>query len=112
EARSLDARFQFRGPVPPAPEIVVVAIDQKTIDRLGWPFARSHYGRMLQTLTRDGARVVGLDVDFPFPDRSGNAGALSQLEQEYRQSHPRPNEEFLGRLKTLQEQSNSDALFA
>src|SRR3990170_1899933 len=71
EARSLDARFQIRGPVQPAPEIVIVAIDQKTIDRLGWPFARSHYGRMLRTLTRDGARVVGFDVDFPFPDRSG-----------------------------------------
>ena len=112
ELRSLDARFQFRGPVQPGPEIAIVAIDQKTIDRLGWPFARSNYARMLRTLSRDGARVVGFDVAFPFPDRSAaSAAAFAQLEEEYKASRG-ASEAFLNRLKALREQSDSDAQFA
>jgi len=113
EARSLDARFRFRGPVPPGPEVVIVAIDQKTIDQLGWPFARSHYGRMLDTLTKDGARVVGFDVAFPFPDRANAAVVLSEVEEEYRAAHGgRASEQFLERLHAIQEESDSDARFA
>ena len=114
ELRSLDARFQFRGPVQPGPEIAIVAIDQKTIDRLGWPFSRSNYARMLRTLTRDGARVVGFDVAFPFPDRSAaSASVFSQLAEEYRASQgSRASETFLNRLQALREQSDSDAQFA
>ena len=113
EARSLDARFQHRGLVKPDPRIAIVAIDQKTIDRLGWPFARSHYARMLHTLTRDGARVVGFDVDFPFPDRSTATTEVSQLEQEYRKTHPAdPKDRFLQLLQSLREQPGGDALFA
>lgn len=112
EARSLDARFQFRGPVKPGPEIAIVAIDQKTIDRLGWPFPRSHYGRMLRTLSRDRARVVGLDVAFPFPDRT-SASIFSTLEEEYRKSRGAPsNDPFWQRLQTLREQADSDGQFA
>ncbi|MBI4458562.1 MAG: CHASE2 domain-containing protein [Acidobacteria bacterium] len=114
EARSLDARFQFRGPVQPASEVVIVAIDQKTIDRLGWPFARSNYARMLRTLSADGAKVVGFDVDFPFPDRSAaSASAIAELEEEYRASAgARPSESLLRRLQALREQTDSDAQFA
>ncbi|MBI1955657.1 MAG: CHASE2 domain-containing protein, partial [Acidobacteria bacterium] len=112
ELRSLDARFQFRGPVQPGPEIAIVAIDQKTIDRLGWPFARSNYARMLRTLSRDGARVVGFDVAFPFPDRSAaSASAFAQLEEEYKASRG-ASEALLNRLQGLREQSDSDAQFA
>ncbi|MBI3894882.1 MAG: CHASE2 domain-containing protein [Acidobacteria bacterium] len=112
EARSLDARFQFRGPLQPGPEIAIVAIDQKTIDRLGWPFARSNYAHMLRTLNQDGAKVVGFDIDFPFPDRSAaSASAFAQLEEEYRASRG-TSETFLNRLQTLREESDSDAQFA
>lgn len=112
EARSLDARFQVRGPVKPGPEVAIVAIDQKTIDRLGWPFPRMHYARMLRTLTRDGARVVGFDVAFPFPDRT-TVGVFSKVEEEYRASNAtRSNDAFLNRLQELREESDSDAQFA
>ena len=112
EARSLDARFQFRGPVKPGSEVVIVAIDQKTIDRLGWPFPRSHYGRMLQTLARDRARVVGFDVAFPFPDRT-SASMFTTLEEEYRKSRgAAPSDPFVQRLQALREQADSDGQFA
>ncbi|MBI4464001.1 MAG: adenylate/guanylate cyclase domain-containing protein, partial [Acidobacteria bacterium] len=113
ELRSLDARFQVRGPVKPGPEVVIVAIDQKTIDRLGWPFARLHYGRMLRTLSRDGARVVGFDVAFPFPDRSSSVALLSQVEQEYRSRQgSSASDGFLQRLQELRQEGDSDGQFA
>ena len=113
EARSLDARFNIRGPIKPDPRIAIVAIDQKTIDKLSWPFARSHYARMLDTLSRDGAKVVGFDVDFPLPDRLSGVEAISTLEKEYRRNHAsQHDDEFLKRLAELKEQADSDALFA
>ncbi len=114
EARSLDARFQFRGTRKPDDRIVIVSIEQKTIDRLGWPFARSNYARMLETLHRDGAKVVGFDIDFatPFIDRSQSQG-LAQLEQEYKRSHGSSgNDQFLQLLQALQQQPDSDQKFA
>ena len=112
EARSLDARFTIRGPVPPTPEIVIVTIDQKTIDTLGWPFPRSNYGRMLNTLTRDGARVVGFDVAFPFPDRT-SANIFETLEEEYQRTRGGGAQDaFLNRMQELREENDSDGQFA
>jgi hypothetical protein len=55
EAKSYDIRFRVRGHTAPAPEIVIVAIDQATLERLGsWPFSRLYYARMLDRLTADG----------------------------------------------------------
>ncbi|MDA2913479.1 CHASE2 domain-containing protein [Acidobacteriia bacterium AH_259_A11_L15] len=66
ELKTYDTRFRLRGPVKPSPEIVIVAIDQKTLDDLGsWPYSRLHYARMLDYLAADGAAVVGFDLVFP-----------------------------------------------
>ncbi|MBI2816158.1 MAG: adenylate/guanylate cyclase domain-containing protein [Acidobacteria bacterium] len=113
ENRSLDGRFTIRGPRRPDPNIIVIAIDQKTIDRLGWPFPRSHYARVLQTLKRDGARVVGFDVDFPLPDRYNGATLISQVEGEYRQAHGSGTKDpFVERLGSMREEADTDAQFA
>ena len=112
EARSLDARFAIRGSVQPTPEVVIVAIDQKTIDSLGWPFPRSNYGRMLNTLTRDGAKVVGFDVAFPFPDRT-STNIFSTLEEEYQRIRGgEAKDAFWQRMQELREESDSDGKFA
>ncbi len=113
ENRALDAEFQIRGPVRPDPNIVIVAIDQKTIDRLSWPFPRSHYARMLQTLKRDGARAVGFDVDFPLPNRYNAAKVISQVEDEYHQNHgSAAKDAFVERLNAMREEADTDAQFA
>ena len=42
ELKTLDVRFQLRGPRRPGPAVVIVGIDQKSQDLLGrWPFPRS-----------------------------------------------------------------------
>jgi hypothetical protein len=89
EAKTYDMRFRVRGRTDPAPEIVIVAIDQATLERLGsWPFPRIHYARMLDRLTADGAAVVGFDINFPRPDTKSGLQAVQQARQAYLEATP------------------------
>ena len=50
-------------------DIVIVAIDQPSFDELGrqWPWPRSLHARLIETLTREGAAVIALDILFAEP---------------------------------------------
>jgi adenylate cyclase len=69
EQKTLDARFLIRGPVAPGPETVIAAIDEKSINKLGrFPWPRSVWGRVVDRLTEDGAKVIVFDVFFTEPE--------------------------------------------
>jgi signal transduction histidine kinase/CHASE2 domain-containing sensor protein/CheY-like chemotaxis protein len=56
-----DLFFRLRGVREPDRRILIVAIDEQTLSRLGrWPLKRAYYARLLETL--GAARVVGLDL--------------------------------------------------
>lgn len=51
-------------------EIVIVAIDDASLQKLGrWPWSRRLHGELLDRLTEMNARVVGFDVLFSEPQR-------------------------------------------
>ncbi len=64
----------------PSPQVVIVAIDQKSISRLGaTPWPRSEYVPLIQHLSRAGAKVIGFDVTFGALDReAANNELLAQ----------------------------------
>ncbi len=65
EEKTLDLRFTVRGKVAPGPETVIAAIDEKSINRLGrFPWPRSVWGRVVDRLTEEGAKVIVFDVFF------------------------------------------------
>ncbi len=65
EEKTLDLRFTMRGKVAPGPETVIAAIDEKSINRLGrFPWPRSVWGRVVDRLTEEGAKVIVFDVFF------------------------------------------------
>ncbi len=65
EQKTLDMRFRLRGPIKPGPETVIAAIDEKSISKLGrFPWPRSVWGRVVDRLTEEGARVIVFDVFF------------------------------------------------
>jgi adenylate cyclase len=67
EAQSVDARFAVRGTQPTPGEIVVVGVDDVTFNELQkhrWPFPRSLEGRVIENLTRDGAKAIAVDIQF------------------------------------------------
>ena len=65
EEKTLDLRFAMRGKVAPGPETVIAVIDEKSINKLGrFPWPRSVWGRVVDRLTEEGARVIVFDVFF------------------------------------------------
>ncbi len=61
----------------PSEDIVIVAVDDESLSRLGrWPWPRSYHSRLLEILSGEGARAVGLDIimsdpsDDPAADRA------------------------------------------
>ncbi len=69
ELKSVDFRFHVRGTRPVDKNIVVVAIDEPSIAKLGrWPWPRSHHAKLVRTLAAAGAKSVAFDVLFTEPD--------------------------------------------
>ncbi|MGE0069571.1 MAG: CHASE2 domain-containing protein [Thiomonas sp.] len=75
----LGQRFQ---PVAPPQGVVIVAIDQHSLDRLGaWPWPRATDARLLEAACRAGPAAVGLDIAFTEAgsDQAGNAALARAL---------------------------------
>ena len=79
EEKTLDMRFAMRGKILPGPETVIAAIDEKSIKKLGrFPWPRSVWGRVVDRLTEDGARVIVFDVFFTEPEKVESDDMLQQ----------------------------------
>ena len=64
------------------PDVVVVALDEASLERYGqWPWPRHVVGQLVERLAEGGVAVVGIDVLFAEPDRGTPpaAGATSPL---------------------------------
>lgn len=76
--RLKDARFRVRGPVKPDRNVVVVAIDHKSIKEIGrWPWSREVTARLIENLAQYGAKVTALDIVFSEPQNQRSDGALA-----------------------------------
>jgi adenylate cyclase len=63
----------------PGDEIVIVAIDEPSLEALGsWPWPFQHYTRLFERLR--GASAVGLDVLLPVPGPAGDPDTAALLE--------------------------------
>src|SRR5580658_8733143 len=79
EQRTLDLRFATRGRRAVDPRIVIVGIDDKTLQTIGsYPLPRSQYALLVRQL-KAGARVVAFDVTFPTAASSEALDALARL---------------------------------
>jgi len=78
-----NAHFQWRGPISPGPEVVIAAIDEKSIDELGrWPWPRKNLTRLVEKLVEQQAKVIGFDMVFSSPDESAGIESLKQLQRD------------------------------
>ncbi len=66
ERQSVDERFSWRGTRSPGNEIVVVGIDQTTLQTLGIrpPLPRADYAQVLDRLHAASPRMIGIDTQF------------------------------------------------
>jgi adenylate cyclase len=79
EQQSVDARFAVRGTQPRPKDIVVVAVDDKTLteDKATLPLNRTHHAKVIEQLTKAGAGVI--DYDFQFTTQSDDPDADNAL---------------------------------
>ena len=83
ELKSYDLRFRSRGIRNASPEIVLAVIDERSLDTVGtWPWPRKQFGKLVDILSEDGAKVIGFDVGFWEPDENSNLRVLDDLEAE------------------------------
>jgi adenylate cyclase len=110
ELKTLDARFAARGAAAHDPRIVIVGIDEKTLQKVGaWPISRSAYAQLVDRLHEGGARVIGMDVTFPLPEKNSAVEALRQLETELKGKAPAA---VVEKIRAIQSTSDNDVMFA
>jgi len=110
EQRTLDLRFGIRGKREVDPRIVIVGIDDKTLQTIGsYPLPRSNYARLVRQLKQNGADVVAFDVTFPTAASSEALAVLARLRSEIGHSAPANLQK---KVQQLEQQSDVDAQFA
>lgn len=109
----LDEHFLLRGPRKPAPEVVIVAIDEESIQKLGrWPWPRATLAEVIEALGRAGARVIALDIILSEKERAGEAAQAAELLNRYRRlgvgAEKGPTAEFGKELERLALRASGD----
>ncbi|MGC1673449.1 MAG: CHASE2 domain-containing protein, partial [Candidatus Acidiferrales bacterium] len=110
EQSSLDLRFETRGKRPHDDRIVIVGIDEKTLQNIGsFPLPRKSYATLVDKLSAGGARVIAFDVTFPVPESNSAVEALQKLKNDLGASAAPA---LLQKVVTLEAASDQDATFA
>jgi adenylate cyclase len=109
EQRSLDARFRARGKRPVDSRVVIVGIDEKTLQKVGaWPIPRNAYAQLIDQLSAGGAKIVSFDVTFPTPEKNSAIEALKKLEIEIGGAPAN----VIDKIREIQKTSDNDQIFA
>lgn len=82
DLRLKDARFKLRPPVKPDKDVVIAAIDSKSINELGrWPWDRRVIATLIDKLKDYGAKTIAFDIVFSESSNSASDRALSDAMQ-------------------------------
>ncbi|MFK2822033.1 CHASE2 domain-containing protein [Arcobacter sp. YIC-80] len=78
--RLRDYFFTIRGEIPTSNNVVIVDIDEHSLQELGqWPWPRNKISKILKNLTDAGVTIIGFDVVFAEEDNSSPHKVLKQL---------------------------------
>jgi adenylate cyclase len=81
----LDWHARLRGPIPPPPNVSIVAIDETSLELVGrWPWPRTRTADIVQRLVEGGAKVIALDLILREPDENSRLVLARTLAERYR----------------------------
>jgi len=107
EQKSYDLHFRSRGPIKPGNEVVIVGIDDKSLDLLGrWPWPRRRIAELIDRLGSYGAKVIAFDIVFAEQDRSPGSVALQKLKTKI------SNRDDLAAIESAAREEDNDSQFA
>lgn len=76
--------------------ITIVDIDDASLAHVGqWPWSRNRLAALINVLHQNGAKIIGLDMVFPEPDRTSPAYLNQTLDLNL--SHPQDYDDLLGK---------------
>jgi adenylate cyclase len=82
EGQTLNWRFQLRGSHAPPPQVVIIAIDDRTVAKLGhWPVPHRELAAGIEKLSAWGATAIGIDMLFLEHEQPSNGLQLSAGDQ-------------------------------
>ncbi|MBI9089816.1 MAG: adenylate/guanylate cyclase domain-containing protein [Desulfobacterium sp.] len=80
--RLLDTMFQWRGTRPTTGSVVIVDIDEKSLQTIGqWPWPRNILATLTDNIHKAGPKALGFDMVFPEPDRSSPSRFLEEIKK-------------------------------
>jgi len=126
EARAYDIRFAVRKEQRGTPEVVLIEMDDKSIEKLGrWPWPRTDWAQFFRNLSKYDPKVVAVDVSFSEPDQNVNLNFLKELKTKYLQEAKQFKKEqnaqeeaakspdiFLPYLEQLEKEAGTDQILA
>ncbi|MDP8235626.1 MAG: CHASE2 domain-containing protein [Candidatus Erginobacter occultus] len=75
ENLAYDAALRLGAKHPKDPAVVVAAIDESSLERVGrWPWPRSRTAELIEAISAGGPAAIGIDIGFFEPDRERPAG--------------------------------------
>jgi adenylate cyclase len=80
EARTLDLRFELRGPRTPVFPIVLVAADDDSMAEMDrqWPWPRSYHAKVIDQIANGNPLAIGVDILFPEKSQEQEDALLGQ----------------------------------
>jgi adenylate cyclase len=85
EKRSIDWRFLIRGENEADHRIVIVSIDEASFSALKqkWPWPRTSFVRLIDRLSREGAKIIGIDIIMSEPYPGDQDQELARAAKEF-----------------------------
>ncbi len=78
-ATSSNLLFRVRGPLPAPDDIIIVAVDDQSLQRIGkWPWPRHVMAEVLDSISRGHPQAVGLDFIYAEPSVAPDDRALAE----------------------------------
>jgi adenylate cyclase len=82
ELKTLDYRFRQRASDPPIRDLLVVAVDDRSLEVAGrWPWPRDYHALLLQAMAEHKPKAVAFDMFFSEPEKDNPAGDAALVEQ-------------------------------
>lgn len=117
ELKLYDLRMGFRGDDARSTEVVLVDIDDDSIEKLGrWPWPRAVIARGIRKITSGGAKAIGLNFIYSEPEESSGLREIEKLERLFgetiRPAVPERGEQFLQAVEAARLRLDNDAKLA
>ncbi|MDY6824740.1 MAG: adenylate/guanylate cyclase domain-containing protein [Thermodesulfobacteriota bacterium] len=112
ELKTIDLRFEMRGAQPTGDEVVLAAIDEKSLKQEGrWVWPRTKIAELVTKLSEKGARVIAFDVGFFEPENPQVMDAIRDIQKNTGRYHIK-NSAFERYLELLKAGSDNDRALA